>query len=525
MKKLASLVFGLFFLLGMAGSEKHQPNTLVVIEGADAGQMNPLFANSAPEFLYFGLILESLSGTGPNFSVIPWLARSWTHTPDGLHWTVNLERGVRWSDGMPFDSKDVVFTWKTMQDPKVGFPYAGQFAYIKKVMPLGPYRLRFDLAQTNALFESLALGSPILPEHILGKIPPERQRTSTFGQHPIGTGPYQLASWQHDSEAVFVRNPHWWHGTAKIPRIDFRIILDDQARVEAIENSSADLYDSMSAIDYEEIKHDAPHLHLLHLPDLFSIFVEPNLRRPGLSDLQVRRAMMYAWDREAITNGLLHGDAQEVNSIEPRALTHWYDPHVQGYPYDPRRAATILDAAGWRVGSDGVRRKNGVPLSFEMLLPAGQILAAEAAAEFQADMQAVGIAVAVKQLDYSTFIQRLNTLNFELAYTGWGGSSDPDEFTFLDSSQLAPIGNNLTGYKNPIVDRALRLGLTTLDPAKRRLAYNRVQEVTAQTLPVLWGYDEFYRAAYSSRLQLHPESALPDLSLWYDVYDWSLSPS
>ncbi|MGH7708772.1 MAG: ABC transporter substrate-binding protein, partial [Vulcanimicrobiaceae bacterium] len=438
-----------------ASDQKRDPNTLVALEIADAGQIDPLFANSEPEFLYAGFILDGLTGIGPNFSVIPWLATSWSHSPDGLHWNVNLRHGVTWSDGARFSSKDVVFTWKTMLDPKVGFPYAGQFAYVKDIVALGPYRVRFDLKNRNALFETSVLGSLILPEHVLGKIAPGQLRNSSFGQHPIGTGPYMLKHWEHDNQVIFVRNPHWWHGPAKISRIDIRIILDDQARVEAMENGSADLYDTMSPADYREIQQQDPGLKLLHIPDLFTYFMSTNLAAPGLSDLAVRKAMMYGWDRPTITDGLLHGDAQVSYGIVPPALKYWYDPHVGHYVYDASKARALLDASGWIVGGDGTRSKAGVPLAFELILPSGQLQYAEACAEFQADMHAIGITVAIKQLDYATFIQRMNDRKFELAFTGWGGTTDPDQFTFLDSTQLEPVGNNYTGYKNPIVDRDL----------------------------------------------------------------------
>ncbi|MHB8141257.1 MAG: ABC transporter substrate-binding protein, partial [Vulcanimicrobiaceae bacterium] len=127
----------------MPSVARRDPGTLVVLEASDANTMNPLFANNEPSFLYYGLVLDSLANVGPNFTMIPWLATSWSSTPDRLHWTVQLRHGVRWSDGAPFTSKDVVWTWHAMLDPKTGYPYAGQFNYIKNVRALGPYAVRF----------------------------------------------------------------------------------------------------------------------------------------------------------------------------------------------------------------------------------------------------------------------------------------------------------------------------------------------------------------------------------------------
>jgi peptide/nickel transport system substrate-binding protein len=506
-----------------AADRRHDPSTLVVIEPSDANTINPLFAHTAAATMYGALVLDPLVNVGPGFSFVPWLATNWTSTPDGLHWRVTLRRGVRWSDGAPFDSRDVVWTWKAMLDPATGFSAAGQFDYVRDVVARGPYEVAFDLKRTGALFVSQALNVSILPQHVLGRIPMAQQRSSTFGERPVGTGPYMLARWDRDSEAVFVRNPHWWHGPVSIPRIDVRIVLNEQARVEALEDGSADLDDNMSAAAYRTVQEDDPQLRRLHLPDLYVRFMMVNLHVPGLDSVAVRRAMMFGWDRASLAHGLLHDDVTITSSIVPVALAHWYNPHVAQYPYDPVRARATLDAAGWKPGRDGIRRKGKIRLDFELLLPSGGTTGAEVGAEFQADMAAIGIAISVRQLDYVTFIDDTNAFKYQIALTGWGGTTDPDEFTFLHSSQIVPIGNNGGGYKNRIVDRDLVMGLRTLGPANRKRWYDEMQRVTAETLPELWGWAESYRVAYVPRLDLDAQTALPDNDLWYDVWRWKLS--
>jgi peptide/nickel transport system substrate-binding protein len=505
-----------------SASAGRDPDTLIVVYPSDANTLNPLYANNEPSFLFYGLIFDGLSGLGPHFAVVPWLASSWSSTPDHLHWDVNLRRDVSWSDGAKFDSRDVIFTWKTMQDPNVAFPYAGQFTYVKQVTARGPFRVHFDLSNANALFEAQALGTPILPEHVLGKIPAAQQRISSFGQHPIGTGPYVLASWHHDDTLIFVRNPHWWHGPPKIKRIEFRIVLDNDARVDAMVDGSADLVPSMAPADYRTLRAIDPKLTFYHVPDLYSRFILTNDTLPGLRDLTVRRAMMYGWDRRAVADGLYHGDVILNDALTPWALTTWHDDSVTHYPYDPAHARALLDAAGWRVGRDGVRSRGGVRLGFSIKNSTGDATLANVCAAFQADMRAIGIAVDIQQLDYATYIDQTSDMHYQLAMTGWGGTTDPDEFTFLDSSQAVPVGNNETGYRNPQVDRDLRAGLKTFDLAKRRAIYDDFQRVTSATLPVLWGYDEKFSAAYSSRVRIDQRQALPDLYFWWNVYDWSL---
>jgi|GEM_PF-1171980 len=506
-----------------AGANR-DPETLVAVESADATSFNPLFTNDTQSTIVQSLVLEPLVSFAPGFKPIPWLAASWQGTPDGMHWDVRLRRGVHWSDGAPFTSKDVVWTWKTMLDPATGFLYQGQFAYVKDVRADGPYAVHFDLSAPNATFITYALNAPILPEHVLGAIPDAQQRSTSFGQHPIGTGPYLLQSWQHDDRLVLVRNSHWWHGDVSIPRIEMRIVLNDQARVEAMEDGSADFYDGANSSDYLSLKRDAPYLRFVHVPTLYAGMIYLNEHVPGLDDNRVRQAMLYGWDRKDMIDGLFHGDDLIGTGILTPALADWYDPHVKQYRYDPQRANALLDEAGWHRGSDSIRVKDGRRLAFELMMPNGNVLGQDEAAEFQADMRALGIAISVEQLDFSTYLDRTNTSKFEMALGSWGGAVDPDQYTFLACSQTPPAGNNSMFYCNKRVDHDLVMGLRTVNESKRRAYYDDMQRVTAENLPVLWGTFGYYRAVFSPRVVVDTRSLSPDQYAWLNIWHWRLGP-
>jgi len=500
------------------------PNTLIVLELADAGTLNPLYSSNYYSSVYESLIFDGLVNLGPSFEPIPDLATSWKSARGGLRWTVDLRRGVTWSDGAPFTSNDVVWTYRAMLASDTGFPYRGQYSYIKTVVAEGPYRVAFELSQTNALFVLEALNSAILPAHVLAKIPLKQQRQTNFGERPVGTGPYALERWRHDEQATFARNPRFWGGAAAIPRIAFRIVLDDQARIDAMLNGEADVDDGIGASSYQTIKERNATLRLLHVRDLYATFFYVNLRRPGLGDLVVRRAMMYGWDRAQTVKGLLRGDADLALGITPPALRRWYDPRVRRYPYDPARARKLLDTAGYRLGSDGVRHKGGVRLAYALSFPGnGQASSSlEIATEFQADMQTVGIAITLQQIDYATFLTETNDERYDIAVSGWGGAPDPDELTLLASDQFPPAGNNIMHYRNPRMDRDVHLGLASIDPAKRKAYYDDMQRLVADDVPVLYLEFPYSRAAISPRVQFDFEHALPDQYLFLNVSRWKL---
>lgn len=505
-----------------ASAAPRDPETLVDLIRADGASMNPLYAETVQDSIYNGLIFDGLTALDHDLAPVPWLATSW-HTSDGLHWDVELRRGVTWSDGKPFTSRDVVFTYDLMRDPQVAFNGSSDVDYITSVVADGPYRVRFSLSHVSALFVPNALGEPMLPEHILGKVPPARQRFTGFGEHPVGTGSYMLERWQHDSEAVFVRNPHFWHGPAKIRTLDFRVIFNDQAELEALENGSADLIDDMGANDALQLEQQAPQIVVMTFPSLYVDTIEPNLRRPGLDEVPVRQAIMYGFDREAIAKGFFHGLVEPESDLIVPALTRWYDPHVMTYPYDPAKARALLDADGWKVGPDGIRRKGAHRLAFELLVNQGNVTVIDELLAFVADMRSIGIDLSLRQLDFASLTARTYAGNYDLIADARGGAIDPDWTPVLASWERPPAGANTTGYADPIVDRDLREGIRTLDYAKRRAIYDQMQQRLAQTLPMIVEIGRFAAAAHAPRLLLDPRETLQSPYIWYNVYDWKLA--
>lgn len=508
----------------LSHSARNDADTLTVMELGDTGTLDPLLSADAYASLYESQIFDGLVGVGQNFANVPDLATAWRSSADGRHWTVELRHGVRWSDGAPFTSEDVVFTWRAMLDPQTGDPYRGQFAYVANVTALGPYRVRFDLASKNALFESEGLGSLIVPKHVLSKIPHAGIARSSFGERPIGTGPYELENWRHDEQISFVPNSMYFGKKPNIRRVVFRIVINDQARTDAMAEGSADVDDTIAASAYEILRTTHAPLRFVHVPDLYVYFVYLNLTRPGLSDRNVRRAMMYGWDRQSLATGLARGSAEVATSVTPSGLRRWYDPSVVRYPYDPVKGRRLLDEAGYRVGPDGIRMRAGVRLSYTFLSPgSGNASYLDFAAEFQADMRAIGIDISISSLDYATFLDRTQTMKYDLAVSGWGGVPDPDQQTLLESDQFPPNGNNIMHYANQRVDRDLREGLATISEAKRKPYYDDMQRAVAEDVPFLYYQFTYFTTAISNRVRLDDPHPLPDLYLFRDLARWRLA--
>ncbi len=501
------------------------PNAVIDLIRTDGATMNPLFAQTAEDgIVYPQLLFESLTYIGLDYLPHPRLATSWSRSADGRRWTMELRHGVRWSDGQPFTSKDVVFSYGAYLDPKTAALSYGDLSYIKNVTADGPYRVTFDLAYPSAVFTLVACGfeASILPEHILGKTPHDRIRFTDFGEHPIGTGPFKLLRWQHDSDATFVANPYAWR-KPHITRLDVRTIFNDQSELEAVANGSADLIDDLSSTQYRQLQRVAPDVILQTFASVYLDAIVPNLRHAGLADVNVRRAMMYGYDRQAVIDGIYFGQVPRSDGLVPEGLAHWHNKNVTKYPFDAEKARAILDAAGWLPGADGIRSKGGKRLSFELLLNQGSATLTDTMLAFCADMQAIGIDVNLRQQDFATIISREFSGKFDLIAVGFGGGVDPDLTTNLDSKQVPPTGANTSGFNNPEMDRLLKAGLVELDDAKRRAIYNRVQEIIADQIPIIFQYGRFASLARAKRLQMDPKTTLQSPLMYYNVEDWTLA--
>ena len=502
------------------------PDTIISITRTDGSTMNPLFAQTVEDGLvYAQLLYESLTYIGADYLPHPRLATSWTHSPDGRTWIVNLRHGVRWSDGPELTSKDVVFTYGAILDPKTGAIAAGDFTYVKSVTAEGPYRVRFALTHPSSVFVLNVLGveASILPEHILGGIPHERLRGTNFGEHPIGSGPYKLQRWLHDSETVFVRNPYAWR-RPKIARIDVRTIFNESSTADAMANGSVDLYDDISSTVFQNLKRIAPNIPILTFDSVYIDVTMPNLRVPGLNDVNVRRAIMYAQDNQSIIDGFFAGAVPNPIGLIPKGLTHWYTDDVSKYPYDPARARATLDAAGWLPGPDGIRRKGKTRLSFEVLLNQGSAIFTATTLAFISDLKAVGIDVRLRQLDFPSMLARQLSGKFDMVSEGFGGSTDPDLTAVLATEAIPPNGANYGGFSDPVVDRLLKAGVVELDDAKRQKIYRDMQREIAEQIPTFWQYGRFAGLAHSPRLHLDPKTTLQQPLLYYNVEDWTVTP-
>jgi len=434
-------------------------------------------------------------------------------SPDGRTIRYRLRRGVRWHDGAPFDARDVVFSFAAATSKRNNVPDRSGFDDIASVTAHGSYdvevRLRRAYSPALATFFTFGANDPyaILPAHLLAQLPD--LNTAAYNGHPIGLGPYRLASWSHGSELVFEADPHFRRGAAKIARIDVRIVPDsntevtlwqsgelDYLNVRGFSGSRAMLAGARSVAHAREALSD-------HYQFDYVMF---NVARGPLRERAVREAIVRGVDRERIerdVRGELHrpGDGDRL----PGQFA--YDPSIREAPYDPPGAARLLDAAGWK-RHGAVRERGGVPLTLEIVGPAGLSGAERFDLQLQSELAKLGIAASIKNYQYNVLFAQggiLQTGRFDLALYGWQPGEDADHSYLFRCDTRPPNGENYSRICDPVIEHAAVTEIATTDrELEQRADRTMLRELDAQSDLLFLGFDREALFARDGLLGLEP---------------------
>ncbi len=414
MRRAASVIVGALLLFSSGCSK---PNGTVTSSGngvlrvalyAEPASLNPLLGtNTAENFVssLYSDLLVTIDDHGDHVpdlaSVVPTLANGGI-AKNGLTVTYHLRRNVKWQDGAPFTSADVKFTWQAVMNPSNNVIERRGYDQVSSVQTPDPYTVVFHLKQPFAPFVDTVFGESddayrIIPKHLLARYPDINK--VAYNQLPIGTGPFKVTRWIHGQEIELSANPLYFRGKPRLSRIIVQIVPDQNTASAMIRSHGTDLIIDVSAANYRDLRRNsAVRVLLVKAPSYTSLML--NLSHPPLDDVRVRRALWYAIDQHRMVNNLLFGTA--VPATSDLSDFYWaYDPNVMRYPYEPGKASQLLDQAGWRRASNGVRIKNGRTLSLQLVYGQGSETARQIAVQAQADLAAVGVDAPIKTYPYS----------------------------------------------------------------------------------------------------------------------------
>ncbi|MFF9909345.1 ABC transporter substrate-binding protein [Streptomyces sp. NPDC013457] len=385
---------------------------------------------------------------------------------DGLTYTYRLRKGVTFSDGAPFTAKDVVFTYRTVLDPKTNNPSRTELDALKSVEAVGDDTVVFTLKYPYAPFAERTVLA-IAPEHVAGR---QDVNTGAFTTRPVGTGPYVLTDWSKGEKLSFKANPTYWGGAPEVKKFTMAIIKDDDVRATRLRSGDLDgavLPPNLAA----GFKGDrARKTYAAKTYDYRTVTLPTHNRVTG--DTAVRRALDVAVDRQAMVDKILEGAGKPAYGPVPTD-SEWFAKGTERR-HDLDAAKRILDEAGWKPGADGVRVKDGVRAEFPLWYLSGDKLRQDHALAYASDAKKAGIAIKTQGGTWEVIEPRMKT---DAVLAGGGSPGDPDfDQYLLLTSRLGGDGfNNMAWYDNKTVDKALEDGRRTDDTVKRRAAYSLVQ--------------------------------------------------
>ncbi len=412
-------------------------------------------------------------------------------SPDGLRIAYHLRHGVKWQDGVPFTADDVIYTWRQMLNPRNLVVSRFGYDLISRIDKRDAYtivvHLKRRFAPFVATFFTMANHTNcILPRHLLARLPDINH--APYNSLPVGTGPFKIASYQKGSSIVFVANDSYWRGPPKLQRIDYRIVESDNTLLTLSRTHEIDFY-------YRAAESQAPSLHgipgtrVVLTPLTRFADLGLNAGNPALADVRVRRALAYGLDRATLIRKVTHGVAIPGDSDQPPFF--WaYDPNIARYPYDPKRAEALLDAAGWRSGAGGIRSKSGQPLHLELVSFTGSSTADDTEVFVQQAWRQIGVDVSIKNFSSSQLYATLGaggieqSGKFDVAFENWANGTDPDDSILVRCDMAPPAGWNIYHLCSRDLDRAESIAMQSYDRRTRKAMYGKVQQILASQTAV-----------------------------------------
>ena len=441
---------------------------------------------------------------------------------DGTTIVYHLRAGVRWQDGVPLTSGDVAFTFARMEDPQTNFPETSVYSIVRGVETPDArtvvLRLRRPWADaTDELFVGGQNGS-ILPAHVLAHA--DAAAPARFESAPIGSGPYRVERWDRGDRIVLRANAGYFRGKPAIDRIDVEFVPDMTTLGIRVRTGELDFSPQISPA-FVEIARTVPRLRVRAAPTYTDVELIFNVRAAPADDPRVRRALALAIDRQRLVTAVYHGFAVVGDDlVPPQSPFHTRDASLAPRG-EPARAAALLDAAGWRLDRDGVRRKGGVALSIPLDIQTGYVPLNADAVQVQAMWRALGVDAPLHPQMSNVLLETTGPLargDFVAALVGDGYAVSPDRADTLTGPGLPPGGRNYTHYDNRDVDRWTAAARTTLDPSARAALYRKISERIrddAPVIPLLWTLRPY---VYDGALEgLRPEPVNSDM---WNVYAW-----
>jgi peptide/nickel transport system substrate-binding protein len=493
---------------------------VVYASGSDLESANPLvtihpLSRQVQRYALFTTLARYDSALAP----VPYAARSWEWSPDRRTLRFHLMTPLRWHDGVPTTAADVAFTLLAARDPATGYPRAGDLASVDTVVAIDDSTADVRFRAPQPAFPLVFCELPVLPRHLLAAVPRRDMRRAPFNDAPIGNGPFRFVERVPNQRWVFARNDDFPEALGGPPLLrGFVVAVVDEATTKFAGLASGELdvagvSPAMAAL----VRRDAT-LRLVEYPILFETGIVLNTHRPPFDDVRVRHAISLSIDRARLVRVALAGFGRPAAGPVAPEL-----PYADTVPpaFDPARADSLLDAAGWVRGADGRRTRAGAPLTFTLLT----VGTADNALEqlVQADLGARGITVRIRQMELGAFLTeaRAQPKQFDALVTGVSGDLSLSFLRAMFESRQAGSALDYADFHRPALDAAFARAAAAQTDAARDAAWRDVQRELREQEPVVWLYHARGVQGVSRRLRNATMDLRGELAT---LAHWELAP-
>ena len=420
----------------------------------------------------------------------------------GIAVTYSIQPKAQWGDGVAVSTKDVLFTWKVGRHPKSSIGNMELYRSIYKVDVKDEKTFTFHFDKLTFDYNAIN-GFILIPAHIdeANFSNPETYKNRTaFDTDTLNKGlyfgPYKITEVAPGSHVVLDRNPTWYGKSPAFNRIVVRAIGNTAAMEANLVSGGLDMIAGELGLSIDQAisfeKRHKQKYNVIYKPGLVYEHIDLNLENPLLQDIRIRKALIYAIDRKAISERLF-GGRQPVAHTSVNPLDWVFAENVPKYSYDPKKTAALLDEAGWSIKKRGVRTNaKGQKLTFEIMTTAGNRTRELVEQILQSQWKAVGFDIKIKNEPARVFFGQTMT---ERRYSGlgmyaWMSSPENVPRTTLHSEHIPTKANNFAGqnytsFKNAEMDELLETIEIQLDKSKRKKMWKRLQHIYANELPVL----------------------------------------
>ena len=441
-------------------------NTLVIANAVKVDTLDPE-ANSVNESiwldqnLYSRLLQPNATGTG----LLPDLATSWAISKDGLTYTFHLRPDAKFSDGSPVTSADVVYSINRSRHFSGGWGFL--LTAVKKISADGPHTVVVTLSQPHApLLSDLAMYAySIVPEKLV------KAQGASFFQHPVGSGPFMVTSFKSDSEVDMARNPHFYGTKPKIDKVRLLIVPNDNTRVLMLESKKVDVIENPPGNLVTQIN-KTPGLSVQLFPSTRVDFIQLDEHYAPFKKEQVRQALNYAINRNAIVKLAYQGHATPGSSFMPYKMKFW-DSALKPYPYDPAKAKQLLAQAGY-------------PHGFKTFLitVSGDVAGQAEAVVIKQELAQVGITVSIQSYELTTAYNKEDNGHSQMGERYWTND-------IIDPDEVATFGADCKGGANAFnsywcdsqVSNQVNQARSELNDTTRQQLYGQIQQAVYQQSP------------------------------------------